>query len=258
MVSLKRCIVKVIKFLNWFLSGLSIRLVKWTGKSPQYIHPKHLLNETPEWVRLFSADDIVLDVGCHNGQRDFRLSPFVKNIIAFDYDAKAIQNAKQWQHKNNIKNVDFRELSAESALPFESNSFDKVLFLDVIEHLNNRDLILKECFRVLKKGGRVVLAAPNKETPWKNFQKNLGLFYYSDTDHKIEYSEAELKGVINIAGFTIESISPVVYDFPLPGLIDFIGSLNLSIYKHLQRWKVGIAKEKPSQSIGFLVVAIKK
>lgn len=251
------CMVKTIKFSNWLLTGISMRLVRWTGKSSQVIHPKHLLKETPEWIKYFSKEDRVLDIGCHNGQRDFRLSPFVEKIVAFDYDKKAIQNAKKWQEKNNFENIEFLELSAEDKLPFDNDSFNKILFLDVIEHLNNREIVLKECFRILKNGGTMILTAPNKETPWKKFQKNLGLSYYSDTDHKIEYSEVELKDAISITGFNVESVNPIVYDFPLVGLIDIIGGLNLNLYGKLQNWKKLVAQKYPEKSIGFIMISKK-
>jgi len=257
MRKIKIYIVKSIRFFNWLLSGLSIRLVKWTGKSSQAIHPKHLLEEAPEWIKYFDKEDEVLDIGCHNGQRDFKLSPFVKSITAFDYDKKAIKNAKNWQEEKEFKNIEFLELSAEEVLPFKNASFDKILFLDVIEHLHNRDLIMKECFRVLKRDGQMILAAPNKETPWKIFQKELGLFYYSDKDHKIEYSKNELIKIHTDAGFEILEVRLITYDFPFVGLIDIIGGISLNLYKKLQDWKKSITKKHPEKSIGFMVISKK-
>lgn len=249
--------VKSIRYLNWLLSGISIRLVKWTGKATQFIHPKHLLNETPEWIKYFSKNDRVLDIGCHNGQRDFKLAPFVESITAFDYDTGAIQNAKKWQQEKKIKNIAFLSFSAEKMLPFKDESFDKILFMDVIEHLNNRDLIMKECFRVLRKNGVMVLVAPNKETPWKIFQKNLGLFYYSDNDHKIEYSREELLKAHKDAGFEVLEVKPVVYDFPFFGMIDIVGGISLTAYGKLQKWKKSVAQKHPEKSNGFMVISKK-
>lgn len=257
MQNIKIYTVKSIKFLNWLLTGMSIRLVKWTGKSPQSMHPKHLLKETPEWIKYFSKIDKVLDIGCNNGQRDFKLSPFVENIVAFDYDSKSIQDAERWQKEKNIKNIEFMELSGEKALPFKSGSFDKILFLDVIEHLYNREQIMKECLRVLRDGGMMVLAAPNKETPWKNFQKDLGLFYYSDSDHKIEYGKDELMKIHKDAGFNVVEINTIVYDFPFAGAVDIIGGISLSLYGKLQNWKKSVAKMHPEKSIGFMVISKK-
>lgn len=257
MRKIKIYIIKLIKFFNWLLSGMSMRLTKWTGKSSQFLHPKHLLKETPEWIKYFSKEDSVLDIGCHNGQRDFKLASFVKNITAFDYDRKAIQKAKEWQEEKKVKNIEFSIISAEKELPFKNDSFDKILFLDVIEHLYNRDLIMKECFRVLKNNGLMILAAPNKQTPWKNFQKNLGLFYYSDSDHKMEYTKEELINIHKDAGFKILELKPIVYDFPFFGIIDFIGGISVTLYERLINWKKSVAQKYPEKSIGFMIISRK-
>jgi predicted SAM-dependent methyltransferase len=48
-------------------------------------------------------------------------------------------------------------------LPFEDNSFDYILFLDVIEHLFYPEQLIavKELKRVLKPGGKIILSVPN-------------------------------------------------------------------------------------------------
>ena len=254
----KKLLIRLIRWVNYVGSGLSMRLVKWTRKAPQPIHPKHLINESPEWLIYFKTSDNVLDIGCHNGQRDFKLAPHVSHITAFDYDERQLALARKWQKEKNIPNIDFRRISAEDILPFPDNSFDAILFLDVIEHLNNRDLIMSECFRVLKKGGRMVLAAPNSETPWKQFQKSAGVNYYSDSDHKIEYTKKELSDAHARAGFVVEEIHPVVYDTPWNGVIDFIGGIHLGLYKKLSERKKKRALTQPDASIDFMVISSKE
>ncbi|MCD6402747.1 MAG: methyltransferase domain-containing protein [Candidatus Aenigmarchaeota archaeon] len=45
--------------------------------------------------------------------------------------------------------------------PFPSNSFDEVYSRFLFEHLTNPLHFLKECYRVLKKGGRIVIITDN-------------------------------------------------------------------------------------------------
>jgi len=45
-------------------------------------------------------------------------------------------------------------------LPFPDNSFDIILLSNVLEHFENTEQLLKECRRVLKKGGFVIGAVP--------------------------------------------------------------------------------------------------
>jgi len=52
-------------------------------------------------------------------------------------------------------------------LELQDESADVVFLCEVIEHLYNPDLVMRECRRVLKKGGFIVLTTPNL-TSWFN------------------------------------------------------------------------------------------
>jgi len=45
-------------------------------------------------------------------------------------------------------------------MPFKSQYFDTILATEVLEHCNNPVAFLRECSRVLKKGGNLILSAP--------------------------------------------------------------------------------------------------
>lgn len=254
-VHIKRFIIKTVKFMNYLGSGASIRLTWLTGKSPYPVHPKHIVQrENPDYFKYFKPEDLILDVGSENGERDFKIAPLVKKIIGFDYDEKLVERARKSAELKNIENVEFMLTSAEEKFPFENNLFDKVIFLDVIEHLYNDDRALKEIYRVLKSDGIAIITAPNSETSWKKFQREIDLNSFSDPDHKREYSKEELENKMIAAGFKIVSVTPVVYDTPFYGLIDFIGGIHLGLYKKLQNWKKEKAVEQPEESIGFEII----
>ena len=64
----------------------------YTGKSPHFIHPKHLV-ETPghDWYAAHLAPgDVVLDVGCANGAHTLKAAARVKRIIGMDYDLRQL------------------------------------------------------------------------------------------------------------------------------------------------------------------------
>jgi ubiquinone/menaquinone biosynthesis C-methylase UbiE len=51
------------------------------------------------------------------------------------------------------------------------NTFDWIISLQVIEHIKNDDLFIKEIYRVLKPGGKVIITTPNRKlsltrNPW--------------------------------------------------------------------------------------------
>ena len=95
--------------------------------------------------------------------------------------------------------------------PFPDRTFEKALFLDVIEHLVPRVAVLREIRRVLKDDGRLLVSGPNRENSWRRTLRAAGLFAYSDPDHKIEYTRDEFLDELTQAGFEPEgAVMPVV------------------------------------------------
>ncbi len=81
------------------------------------------------------------------------------------------QRAELWQ-KLNVE-VKFCNLD-EQPIPYDDNSFDAVVFSEVIEHLAGSPLKpLREMLRVLKPNGRVIISTPNQHY-FKSRMKTLG------------------------------------------------------------------------------------
>jgi SAM-dependent methyltransferase len=252
-------IISLHKTLDNHATGLSIKLVRWTGKSTEYIHPKHLIFSRDHfwYTDYLQPDDHVLDVGCGNGMHTLKAAEYCRTIIGIDYNADSLDCALRLAKGQEQKNVMFRKINLEEEpLPFAHSSFDKVLFLDTLEHLREREKVLREIKRVLKRGGMLLLSAPNRETSWKGMQEKAGISSYADPDHKIEYSRAELMEELITAGFRLSGEPiPVVYDTPFAGWIDLIGGLSLTIYSSLLRWKREYVKRNPGETTGWRVIA---
>jgi len=240
------------------LSSVAIRLTKITGKAKETIHPKHLIKAEPWFLKFLSKSDVVLDIGCGNGQNVMKSAKYVKKIIGLDLDLKELEKGKREAKRKKIKNLEFYQSSAEEKLKFKNESFDKVLFFDVLEHLENQDLSLSEIWRVLKKGGFLFVSVPNKNTSWKKLQRSFGLNYFSDPDHKREYSKNEIKKLLGKRQFKITEVSPIVYDTPFAPAFDLIGGFSLLAYAKLLKWKRKRAIKNPSESTGFEIIAEKR
>jgi SAM-dependent methyltransferase len=50
-------------------------------------------------------------------------------------------------------------------LPIQSGEVDVIVAIEVLEHILNPGLFFRECFRVLKTGGRLILTTPNPLSP---------------------------------------------------------------------------------------------
>lgn len=239
------------------LSAASVRLTKITKKSKTPIHPKHLLDKKPWYLRYLAKDDILLDLGCHNGQNTIKASKYAKYAIGIDLDEKALDLARFGLKQGKIKNISFQTANLEEKLKFKDKTFTKVLLLDVLEHLNNRGLILREINRILKSGGLLILGVPNSRTSWKKLQRSAGICSFSDPDHKIEFSEKSIKKILEKTGFQIIHFGYGKYDTPFKGIIDVIGAISLILYSKITLWRTEKVIIKPQEASGFEIVAAK-
>lgn len=110
------------------------------------------LNPTPA--------DLILDVGCGEG---FVTNHLLKAglLVGLDASKDPLRIAKQ---KVRQSNVDFIYADA-TALPIKTTSFDKVMILEVLEHLSNekQKKLCGEIDRILKEKGILIVSVPYKE-----------------------------------------------------------------------------------------------
>lgn len=103
-------------------------------------------------IDLGGAD--VLDLGAGSGRLSAYLKPRVRSIVAADRDTAPFA----------AEGVDIHRTPG-SDLPFADRAFDAVIFNHVIEHVGDRaeqGAILHEIARVLRPGGVLYLAVPNR------------------------------------------------------------------------------------------------
>ena len=253
---LKKILIIALKQLD-LGSAISVRLTKLTGKSKEPIHPKHFLTQTPWFTKYLEREDMVLDLGCGNGQSSIKATRIVRQIIAVDIDQLLLEVGQSTAKRLKIKNVLFEIADLERNLKYPNNSFDKVIFLDVLEHLKNRDQLLNEIKRVLRPQGLLFLGVPNSQTSWKKLQRSVGICSFSDPDHKIEFSEEQIIALLKKHGFSIKHFGYGYFDTPLRGLFDVIGGFSQGTYKKLSQWRRKKVQQKPTEASGFEIVAQK-
>ena len=99
----------------------------------------------------------LLDIGCGNGERLARMRSIGWSVEGQDVDPKAVSFGRQ---KFNLKIHSEPLLS----LVLPSESYDVIIMNHVIEHLLQPAAILKECHRLLRQGGRLVVVTPNADS----------------------------------------------------------------------------------------------
>lgn len=117
----------------------------------------------------------VLDLGCGIGLTMHILAQEFKNCIGCDLTDESIVATKALLSKVGLQN---RVIKYDGKrLPFAANSFDVILSLEVVEHAEKPELMLKEISRVLKRDGILIITAPNKWWPYETHYKLLFLSY---------------------------------------------------------------------------------
>ncbi|NIV31845.1 MAG: methyltransferase domain-containing protein, partial [Anaerolineae bacterium] len=93
---------------------------------------------------------------------------------------------------------DVREGAAED-LPLEDGSFDLVFLLDTVEHCDDDDAVLRECYRVCAPGGHLVITVPAFMWLWS----------HNDVlnAHKRRYTTKELGEKLTPLGFQIQRMT---------------------------------------------------
>lgn len=101
----------------------------------------------------------LLENGCGVGMYVEHLSPFGGQVIGLEYDFERASEARE--NSPQIVNA------AGEFLPLPTSGFDLILSHEVVEHVQDDRLAIREMIRVLKPGGRVVLFCPNRGYPFE-------------------------------------------------------------------------------------------
>ena len=101
----------------------------------------------------------ILDIGCGGGLLCEPLSKLGAQVVGIDASEKNIKIAKIHAKKNNLR-INYYCASPENFISKEK--FDVVLNMEIIEHVQNVNLFLKESSKFLKKNGIMFIATLNK------------------------------------------------------------------------------------------------
>ena len=159
----------------------------------------------------------VLDVGCGSG---YLLSKLKSEFLCgMDLSAGAVKEAG-----NRVKQGHFCVADARS-IAFKSNVFDYVVCTEVLEHIEGNDTV-RECYRVLKRGGVMLVTVPNGKGPY-------GRFFVS---HIKFFTYQSIADLLKETGFEI--ISGQKFGLYIPFLTTTIGMLSNVLHKNLTKFNL--------------------
>lgn len=147
--------------------------------------------------------DKVLEIGCGRGEVLTGFQKLGLDCYGLDLSDYSVENIKGLHVKKN-------DISKEP-LPFEDETFDLVYHKSLIEHLASPDNLMKETFRVLKPGGRIVVLTPDWVSQIKVF--------YEDFTHCKPYTTIALNDLLKVYGFFNVRVElfyqlPILWKYP--------------------------------------------
>ena len=122
--------------------------------------PVRALDATDEGWRLTLADDEVLDVACGTGFAALTAMPIVGDagrVVGTDINPAMIAMART---VSGAAGITWMEASALD-LPFDDDTFDAAISIEVIEHVEDQFKFVREMARVTKPNGIVIVTTPN-------------------------------------------------------------------------------------------------
>ena len=101
----------------------------------------------------------ILDIGCGGGLISEPMARLGGKVTGIDASKKNIKIAQLHAKKNNL---DIRYISKSPEQLNEFEKFDVILNLEIIEHVENVNLYIESCYKLLKKNGIMFTATLNR------------------------------------------------------------------------------------------------
>ncbi|RLI73496.1 hypothetical protein DRP04_15735 [Archaeoglobales archaeon] len=182
------------------------------------------IQKMDEWrfqqVSRYVAGQSVLDVGCGNKRMKVYL-PDNTFYIGLDI----------------VKSKRPDVVAHGGYLPFKNESFDTVLLLEVLEHVECPLFVLKECVRVSKR--RVIISVPN---PYALFEIGEYVFRKRDTiakEHISKFGINEMRNLCSRAGLRIITIEDTALRIPTFTRFE----LFIPLRTRFGRWKIFVCEK---------------
>jgi ubiquinone/menaquinone biosynthesis C-methylase UbiE len=175
------------------------------------------------------ADDSVLEVGCGTAALASAIARRGASVVATDVSLRWLVLAGKRLAEEGAVRVELLACAAE-ALPFEDESFSLVAAGDVVEHVDDPERFFAECARVLRPGGLLFLATPNRFSlglephvrlwgvgflPRRLAEPFVQAFRHTSYSHVRLLSARSLARLLGDRGLDAEIVTPAVPDSSL-------------------------------------------
>jgi 2-polyprenyl-6-hydroxyphenyl methylase/3-demethylubiquinone-9 3-methyltransferase len=106
-------------------------------------------------------DRKAIDIGCGGGLLSEGMAKRGADVIGIDMGKAPLTIARLHQHESGLE-IDYRQTTAEQMAATESDSFDTVTCLEMLEHVPDPAGVIAACAQLIKDDGRVFLSTINR------------------------------------------------------------------------------------------------
>ena len=204
-----KTLLKELLQLDNFLYGKMGQVAVQYGNG---VHPKHRVTKYHDFfIENVEKNESVIDLGSGLGDVTYDVSRKTSaQVVGMEINKNNILEARK-RYGNKRKNLSFiqgdicKDISIIGHTRMDySTHFDVVIMSNVLEHLNERVRLLRGIIkRTTPK--KILLRVPYFEREWiVPVKKELGVNYFLDSTHKIEYTQDEFHKEMDDAGLKID------------------------------------------------------
>lgn len=159
-------------------------------------------------------EDRILELGCGTGVYTRLLADRAREIVGVDFSETAILRARS---EKSAKNIQYVLADIQNLSPFPRDTFQKVVAVDVLEHLTDGQLVnvLLEVNRVLSRQGLFILFTPCR-THWIERLKNRHFLLKQTPGHIGVRTELEIRDSMQRSGLELKEV--IRYETCIPVL----------------------------------------
>ena len=152
------------------------------------------------FVKKFIQGEVLeVGAGCGSFTRDYFNSDL--NITLTETDQKNYEDLKKFFYKKNNVTISNNKI-------FDiDKKFDTILYLHVLEHIEEDRKELENAYEKLKKGGRLIIMVPKHQKLYSNFDKAIGHF----RRYELEFFEKNLINLERKLLISLDSVGYILY-----------------------------------------------
>lgn len=169
----------------------------------------------------------ILEIGCGIGNISQFFVSNKQEIVLSDLRDNYLEIVKN-KFNNEVLKIDLVDTDFDTKYASLIGTFETVFALNVVEHIKNDSLAIKNCKKLLKKNGRLIILVPAYQFLFNNFDIEL--------EHFRRYTHKSLKKLIFNEGLEINK----VFYFNVIGILGWFFSGSILKKKTIPEGQMGL------------------